>query len=162
MPEAESLVGAWRQRHDPAAQAGLPAHITVLYPFLPPDRIGDGDVASLADFFAATPAISYTLADVRRFPGVLYLAPVPDAAMRMLTIRLWALYPAYPPYGGVHPEVIPHLTVAQTEEVSVLEDVEAALRPHLPVPCHATEAWLMVEDEHQGWHPCRRFNLGTS
>ena len=35
VPEAESMVKAFRERYDPAAQAGMPAHITLLYPFVP-------------------------------------------------------------------------------------------------------------------------------
>lgn len=160
MPEAETLVGAWRERHDAAAAAGLPAHVTVLYPFLPAHRIETSDVGRLNAFFAANPTIPYALADVRRFPGVVYLAPKPDAPMRELTVGLWALYPEYPPYGGKYPAVVPHLTVAQTEETAVLDEVEAALKPGLPIWCHATEAWLMVEGEHGRWRTSHRFRLG--
>jgi hypothetical protein len=31
VPEAEALVGPFREVHDPAAQAGIPAHVTVLF-----------------------------------------------------------------------------------------------------------------------------------
>ena len=33
VPESESLVEAFRQRYDPVAAAGMPTHITLLYPF---------------------------------------------------------------------------------------------------------------------------------
>lgn len=33
VPEAEALVKSFRDRHDPSAAAGVPAHITLLYPF---------------------------------------------------------------------------------------------------------------------------------
>ena len=39
IPEAEAAVAALRLRLDPAAAWGVPAHVTVLYPFLPPDEI---------------------------------------------------------------------------------------------------------------------------
>lgn len=32
---AETLVGRWRARYDTSAAAGVPPHVTVLYPFLP-------------------------------------------------------------------------------------------------------------------------------
>jgi hypothetical protein len=35
VPEAEPLVGPFRERYDPSASAGMPAHITINYPFLP-------------------------------------------------------------------------------------------------------------------------------
>src|SRR5690349_20634700 len=36
VPEAEPLFGVLRGNHDRVAAAGVPAHITLLYPFLPP------------------------------------------------------------------------------------------------------------------------------
>ena len=38
-------MGAWRTRFDPAAALGVPAHVTSLWPFVPPPAI---DAASLA------------------------------------------------------------------------------------------------------------------
>ncbi|HEX9447459.1 MAG TPA: hypothetical protein VF920_05740 [Dongiaceae bacterium] len=35
VPEAEALVGALRARFDPSASQCVPAHVTLLYPFLP-------------------------------------------------------------------------------------------------------------------------------
>ena len=45
VPVAEAAVGAQRARLDSSARDGVPAHVTVLYPFLPPAEIGPGPVA---------------------------------------------------------------------------------------------------------------------
>ena len=45
IPAAESVVGPYRMRLDPTARAGVPAHVTVLYPFVPPSSITDDTVA---------------------------------------------------------------------------------------------------------------------
>lgn len=42
VPEAEPLVGGARAMCDASAGDGIPAHMTVLYPFLPAGRIGAG------------------------------------------------------------------------------------------------------------------------
>ena len=42
VPEAESVVRKLRYRFDPAAAAGVGAHITVLYPFVPPASLANG------------------------------------------------------------------------------------------------------------------------
>jgi hypothetical protein len=39
VPEAEAAVNAHRRRLDPAAAWGVPAHVTVLYPFAPPHTL---------------------------------------------------------------------------------------------------------------------------
>ncbi len=159
VPEAEALVGAWRQRFDRSASVGVPAHITLLYPFLPPAQIGAGDVERLAAVFADTPATAFSLVAVRRFPAVLYLAPEPDAFFRGLMSRIWSLYPQTPPYGGAFQEVIPHLTVAQADDPAVLDEVEAAVSPRLPVAARAAEAWLEVEGDDDRWSVRQRFPL---
>src|ERR1700761_7063123 len=41
VPAAEPAVGAHRARLDASARDGVPAHLTVLYPFLPPAQIDD-------------------------------------------------------------------------------------------------------------------------
>ena len=33
VPEAEQLVGEYRDRYDPSAMFGVPAHLSLLYPF---------------------------------------------------------------------------------------------------------------------------------
>ena len=38
MPEAESVISEVRARHDPSAQLGVPAHVILLFPFMPPER----------------------------------------------------------------------------------------------------------------------------
>jgi hypothetical protein len=39
VPEAEPHVAHLRERFDPMALLGVPAHITLLYPFLSPEQI---------------------------------------------------------------------------------------------------------------------------
>jgi hypothetical protein len=46
-PEAEFLVGPFRAKYDPSAAAGMPAHITLLYPFKQPDEIGEAVIEKL-------------------------------------------------------------------------------------------------------------------
>jgi hypothetical protein len=42
VPEAEPVVHGWRSTGDPSASRGVPAHVTLLSPFLPADRIDAG------------------------------------------------------------------------------------------------------------------------
>ena len=47
-PEAEPVVGRHRARLDRAAVEGVPAHVTVLYPFVPPPEITAATIEVLA------------------------------------------------------------------------------------------------------------------
>ena len=116
VPGAEALVGSFPS---PSAAAGMPAHITLLYPFKPPDEIGDAAIEKLNQCFAGFRAFDFTLATIRRFPGgVLYLAPEPDESFRRLIMAVWDCYPETPPYGGRYSNIVPHLTVAQLTDES--------------------------------------------
>jgi hypothetical protein len=42
VPEAERAVSRHRARLDAAAALGVPAHVTVLFPFVPPSEIAAG------------------------------------------------------------------------------------------------------------------------
>ena len=69
-----------------------------------------------------------------------------------------AKYPDYPPYEGIHDEVIPHLTVAEGG-VELQDEVEAALSPHLPIEARADAVSLLAEDPNERWHRAERFPL---
>ena len=102
----------------------MPAHITLLYPFKPPDEIGDAAIEKLNQCFAGFRAFDFTLATIRRFPGgVLYLAPEPDESFRRLTMAVWDCYPETPPYGGRYSNIMPHLTVAQLTDEQQADQV---------------------------------------
>src|SRR5437868_3949536 len=103
VPEAEFLVGSFRERHDPSAALGVPAHITLLYPFKPPAQIDSIVLGQLRVAFARFAPITFTLGSMQRFPGVLYLAPDPAEPFRNLTRAIWTWYPQTPPYGGKWP-----------------------------------------------------------
>ena len=159
VPEAEPFVAEWRAKHDWSAQRGVPAHITVLYPFVPSERIDDRLVDELRDLFASQPAFRFRLTRVARFPEVAWLAPDPSDRFASLTSLVVARYPDYPPYEGFHDEVIPHLTVAEGG-VELQDEVEAALAPHLPLEAEAEAVALLAEDENERWHRAERFPLG--
>jgi hypothetical protein len=47
VPAAEPVVARHRERLDSSAPLGIPAHVTVLYPFMRPDAIGPPVLAGL-------------------------------------------------------------------------------------------------------------------
>jgi hypothetical protein len=61
VPAAEPVVGAYRARLDAGARDGVPAHLTVLYPFLRPALIDDAVLTSLAVLFGASPVFTFSL-----------------------------------------------------------------------------------------------------
>ena len=158
VPEAEPLVGEWREKHDWSAQHGVPAHITLLFPFMSADDADEHVLGDLRELFAAQPAFSYRLPRVARFPDVAWLAPEPAEPFEALTELIVSRYPDYPPYEGIHDVVIPHLTVAEGGP-ELQDEVDAAVTPSLPVEAEAREVTMIVEDHSGHWHAGERFPL---
>jgi 2'-5' RNA ligase len=159
VPDADPLVGSWRLRYDPAAAQGMPAHITLLHPFLPDTRLDHEVTDGLRDLLAPMPAFDLELRRTARFPETIYLEPEPDDPFRRMTAAIAAAWPEAPPYGGMYPDVIPHLTVADRVTVEVMDEAERAVGPALPVCTRVAEAHLFVFDGDR-WQPRASFPLG--
>ncbi len=141
----EQAVARWRSRYDRSCALGVPAHVTVLYPFLPVAAVTDDVLAGLAGIFAAEPAFDVVFRGFGRFPGgVLWLAPEPAEPFRRLTHAIWRAWPSHPPYGGAHDEVTPHLTVAEQQDGDLLDAVAADVAPTLPLATRVTCGQLLA------------------
>ena len=165
VPQAEAAVGELRARLDPAASWGVPAHITVLYPFLAPAAIDDAVRAALASEVARVPRFAFTLTRTAWFgDAVLWLAPEPDGPLRRLTAAVAARFPQCPPYGGRFDEVVPHLTVGDRQPRPVLDAAAARVAPHLPIEAHAESVLLIAgrPEPGGGWHPVAELPLGPA
>lgn len=145
VPAAEPAVGRHRARLDEAARDGVPAHITVLYPFLPPAEISERLLARLRDLFAGFGAFEFTLDRVGWFgENVVWLGPFDPAPFSALTTLAFTAFPSCPPYGGQHAEVIPHLTIGHLGGWQVLHAAAESVSPCLPVEAAAAEVTLMA------------------
>ena len=161
VPEAEPLVGALRSRFDPSAAVGVPAHVTLLYPFMPPAQVTPEVRVRAAEALRGLAPLRFQLARVERFPGVLYLAPEPAAPFVALTEALMNAFPAFPPFGGVHDHIVPHLTVAQGDEPTLQRadaELRAALRVHGPIVALCRELCLL-RNAGAGWREWQRLAL---
>ena len=163
VPEAAVAVDTWRERTSPAKPSkGVPAHVTILFPFVPAAELDDV-LDDLRALFARLPSFAFELRECRHFPGVLYLAPDPPDPFVALTEAVAAAYPAYPPYEGVFAEIVPHLTAAEGEH-SVHARAEGEIRQLLPIPAEAREVVLLeeVNPELARWRTHSRLPLGPA
>lgn len=162
VPEAEALVKPFRDRYDPSAAEGVPAHITILVPFKPPEALTAEVLETLRRLFAGFTRFTFALTEVRRFPDVLYLAPAPDTPFQALTQAVVDRFPETPPYGGAFDHVVPHLTIAQTAEAEQLnqitQDFERASAGKLPISAAVTEV-VLLDNASGPWRFRARFAL---
>lgn len=155
-------VNLLRNRMDPSAAQGVPAHVTLIYPFMAPALLKDDVRRQVEQIIAAEQAFPFVLASVQRWPNVVYLAPEPAEPFRRLTNALTQAFPDYPPYSGVHQNVVPHLTVAQDVPEDYYAAAEHALPGMLPIRDVAREAWLIGHTPDQPWHTLWRLPFATA
>ncbi|MFJ7266584.1 2'-5' RNA ligase family protein [Streptomyces sp. NPDC099050] len=160
IPEAEPVVRDWQERIDPAtrAGAGVPAHVSVLYPFLQESLIDASILAGIAAALSPHHAFDLRFERTGRFPGMLYLTPEPDAPLRRLTRAITGRWPDVLPYGGRYPDPVPHLTVAQRASEADLDAAEADLTGRLPLAARARAVDLVAYDG-TAWRERASFTL---
>ena len=158
VPAAEPLVAGPRLRWD-AASAFVPAHVTVLYPFLDPADLSDEVHAALAGIASAAAPFDVAFERVGRFPEVVWLAPEPVAPIAALTDAVVERWPDHPPYGGAFDEVIHHLTVADGAPPDVLDRLATELVGGLPFG-ERVETLTLAAREAGTWAVRRRYALG--
>ena len=167
VPEAEALVGDWRRRCDPSARRGIPAHVTVLFPFAGPVELADGVLERLRGVIASHPVAEFSLVALDEFPDAIWLRPEPADRLRALTQAVWDAFPDHPPYGGTWTESNPHLTLAQVgdarRQAEVRRELDAALPPHLPIHVRAAAVSVFVHDgEAEDWRLLERLPFGVA
>jgi 2'-5' RNA ligase len=125
--EVQAFAASLRPRDPPGRWSHVPAHITLLYPFAPPEDT-DRSLPRLRRALAPVRPFAVTLDRYGRFPTAIFLEPADPRPLIDLYGHLAAAFPEYPAYGGEFgPGLHPHLTLAHSEDGLGLH--ELALRP---------------------------------
>ncbi|MDM7950859.1 2'-5' RNA ligase family protein [Hydrogenophaga sp.] len=164
VPSAEVIVTELRTRYDATFQQGVPAHITVLVPFMDPGQVTPAVLAQAREALMEVPSFEFSLRRVGRFPATAYLAPEPPSAFVALTSALVRAFPEFPPYGGEHASVIPHLTVAHGEAQSAALgalELEKKMRTTGPIAARCTSV-VLIENSTGQWKELHVFDLPLS
>jgi 2'-5' RNA ligase len=164
VPEAERYIARYRERFDPSARRNVPAHVTILYPFMPPAQVDSGVIDELRAIAAAVHCFEYRLAETRRFPVSLYLAPQPEDSFAALTAAVFRAFPDFPPFAGKFATVVPHVTVAHADEAQLCEievELRIALASGSPLRARCSEM-VLIENSSGRWEELQRFPLGPS
>jgi len=146
--------------------AGIPLHVTLLFPFVPRDRLDENVFRALQELFAARAPFTLTLVGIDEFPGVAYAVPEPRGELREWIESLCERFPDCPPYGGEFAEVVPHATLGTWEDPRRQDERVARAREltrgMFPLSCRIQDVALLEEHAPDRWRELRRFALGVS
>lgn len=163
LPELDAVLDQFRYELDPSRRWGMPAHLTLLYPFVPP---ADVDHAVLSRLEAVATRVSPFDAEFDDFgwfaDQVVWLAPSHPEPFERLIMEVMEAFPGRPPYGGAFDEVIPHVTIGEGGEVGLLRAAANAIHPQLPLKVSVTSLSLMAGSTEPGsWKVVERMAFST-
>jgi 2'-5' RNA ligase len=159
-PAAEAAVGQWRSRLDPSADLGVPAHVTVHFPWLAAEHVDDDALGQVTALASGTPPFDVVFRRVGWFGRqVAWLDPEPRETFTRLLTDSAARWPDHPPFEGQFDTVVPHLTLGMGPSPD-LDDAVAQIASRLPIHDVAAHIWWMTRAEHERWTIRRTFPLG--
>lgn len=156
-----SFVGAEvaeiRSARDWSARLGVPAHITILGPFLPPDEITRTILERMRTVFANARPIPVVLGELRLLGTTACLMPQSVEPFVRLSRELEAISQRRRQVAGDY-----HLTVARESNTNDLERLRVRLEPLLPLRGKITKAVLLERDSEGLVRELERFPLANA
>lgn len=160
VPEAEPVVGKWRASLDPSTGHGMPAHLTVLFPWFRSRELTPELLAELGRVAGACRGFDVVFHRLDRFEETLWLAPSPPEPFVSLTEAVRRRWPEHPPFEGRYETVVPHLTIGDGLDPDAHAHVVADVERGLPVRCGVGELTLMAQDRADRWFAHSSYPFG--
>ncbi|MGD0168017.1 MAG: 2'-5' RNA ligase family protein [Gaiellaceae bacterium] len=143
-PEAERAVGSWRSRFDPWAKRGVPAHITLLEPFLFPSQLGDGARERLALLLNKHQQTEIELSRVEQLPGAVSLLPDNAKVLWQITRDLFDEWPELEARSRTGRGRPYHVTIACMEEPHLFDEIRIDVAGFLPIRTRICDVRLLT------------------
>ena len=140
---------------------GVPAHLTMLYPFVEPARLGPAVRHRLAQVVAAVPAFEYRLTGRASWPDTVYVAVAPVEPFVELQRALAVAFPDFPLYGADSGfEFVPHVTIAEGPAVEDPRTLADQGWRTLPRAGRALSVEVIARPSRAPWRTIWRLPLG--
>ncbi len=151
-----------REQYDNVSfNKNVPAHITLLYPFVSPDEV-DEAIEKLEAVCAAFPPFDLTLDRYGTFDDALFLEPSDPEPVIKLHQHLAQAFPDYPIYAGEHgPDLHPHLTLARFDKPEEADQISLPPVPSFTFTVDKIHLYLGSATEDIAFIPRAVISLGS-
>ncbi len=128
-PSVQMVAIPLLQRYGPNALVRVPAHITILVPFVPVERL-DQACEVLKEIGREIEPFEVTMSGYGSFPRIAFMTPLNPKPIQAVFQRIYEAFPECPPYGGAFgDDMHPHMTVGEfsseeTQKEVILPDYE--------------------------------------
>jgi 2'-5' RNA ligase len=139
--EVQAIAVPILRQYAPETLIRVPAHITILYPFVPVEAL-DEACARLMDVCAEISPFDVSFKGFDSFSGIAFMKLADPSPIQAVFHRIFDVFPDFPPYGGrFGNELNPHMTVA--EFTNEARQKEAKLPDYDPITFKATRLHVM-------------------
>ncbi len=136
------------RRYAPDTLTRVPAHLTVLHPFVGYERL-DEACLHLQAICAENSPFEITVAGYAQFPGTIYMPPRNPRPIKRLFHQISQHFPDCHPYRGAFgAEITPHLTVGEFENAEEQCAGWRALPRYAPYTFQVTHLHILYGVEH--------------
>lgn len=141
--EIQAIAVPLLRRYAPDTLTRVPAHLTVLYPFVAYEQL-DAACAQLEQVCARIAPFEVTLAGYAEFPGVIYMPPRNPQPIKQLFRAIYGHFPDCPPYGGAFgDELTPHMTVGEFESQEEQRAARVTMPRYAPITFQARRVHVL-------------------
>jgi 2'-5' RNA ligase len=162
IPQIQPLVGLVRREHTPDGAEGMPAHVTLLYPFADTEVLVAARLSRVREVVGRFSRFEVELTSVGHFHQregtILWISVEPPHPLVVLTEALVTEFPEHPAYGGKFDSIVPHLTVAVSADLDVLDRIGKQIALGLPIRAPIEKVGL-YEHATTGWRLGTQFQL---
>lgn len=166
LPGLAGFTSTWRStsyapdQPDLPVERRFPPHVTVLTPFAEADD--ETALKQLRQVAASHHPLDLSFGRAEQFGpgGAVWLVPEPADPVLALLLDVAAAFPDHPPYGGLHPKVVPHLTVTTDGDDATLAQVRSALADQGPLTARVDELGVWQRGLDEVWRLVAAFPLG--
>lgn len=141
LPEAQPVLDCVVRALGLDARSVPPAHMTLLFPWMPPEQVNDVVLEELREFFGEQRAVSMSLQVGWFGREVLLLVPSDPLPLVEMTRAIVGRWPQFPYYGGAYDSIDPHMTLAYGDD-STLAPVAEVVESMGPVAVEVVGAVL--------------------
>lgn len=159
VPAADALLELVESRHPGTVREGVPAHMSLLYPFVGVAELDDRVTHALSELVAEHEPMPVEFRECYRRGGFVALRPDPIEGLTELTRKTRVRWPDVVPYESAYGEVEPHLTVATRASEETAAMIEREVADQLPISAELREVWLVVFEGR--WALRGRFEFGA-
>jgi 2'-5' RNA ligase superfamily protein len=159
VPAADALLTFVATRHPGTVREGVPAHVSLLYPFISAAELDEQVTDALSELVVAHEPMPVEFVECYRRGGFVALRPDPIEGLTELTKKIRDRWPDIVPYEGVYGNVEPHVTVAMRASEQRAAMIEHEVTEQLPISAELREMWLVVFEGQ--WSMQGRFELGA-